>query len=130
MAAPATSSGSTRPRAGGTCSATSARKTEDGRNFRTLADSITPASPEEELSKADFEAESVRATAEAQAYAGECVTAFAAVVEAPASALRALLDRDGVRGVEAAPAGADLADVDVQPLLPETTGTVPSGRER
>lgn len=112
------------------CTATSARKTEDGRNFTTLADSIEPSSPEEELSKADFQAEAVRATAEAQAYSGECVTAFAVVVEGPAAALRALLDRDGVRGVEPAPAGAELPDVDVQPLLPETTGTVPTGTER
>jgi hypothetical protein len=112
------------------CAATSARKADDAQNFSTLADSIEPTTPEEQASKADFEAESVRAAAESQAYAGECVTAFAAVVQAPAEVLKQLVGRDGVRGVEPAPIGVALADLDVQPLLPEATGVVPSGRER
>jgi hypothetical protein len=112
------------------CSATAARKGEDARSFRALADSIEATTPEEQVAQVDFQAEAVRADAEAQAYSGACTTTFAAVVEAPASALRQLLDRDGVRGVEAAPAGASLEGADVQPLLPETTGVVLSGRER
>jgi hypothetical protein len=35
-----------------------------------------------------------------------------------------------VRGVEAAPAGVSVLDLDVAPLLPGTTGTVPTGTER
>lgn len=112
------------------CAATSSRKAEDARNFATLAETIEPASPEEAAGKADFEAESVRAAAESEAFAGPCTTGFAAVVEGAAGDLRGLLERDGVRGVEVAPAGVLLADLDVQPLLPETTGVVPTGRER
>jgi hypothetical protein len=112
------------------CTATSQRKAEDAANFTTLADSVAPQTREEQLSRNDFQSEAVRAQAESQAYAGACAASFAAVVEAPAAVLRELVDRDGVRGVEPAPAGIDLAELDVQPLLPETTGIVPTGRER
>lgn len=113
------------------CTATAGRKAQDAENFAALATTIEGTTPDEQASKADFEAESARAAAESRAYAGECRTAFSAVVEAPAGVLQQIATRPGVRGVEPAPAGIALERLDVQPLLPETTGVVPpSGNER
>jgi hypothetical protein len=100
------------------CAATAARRTEDGRELRTLAATIEGTTPDEVAQRDDYLAEAVRAEAEAAAYGGPCTTAFAAVVEGEAQDLAGLLDRDAVRGVEVAPAGARLADVDVEPLVP------------
>lgn len=111
------------------CTRTSERKAQDASSFTRLADAIQPSSPAEQASKSDFAAEAARAALESEAFAGACATTFAAVVEAPAEVLSQLADRDGVRGVEVAPAGVALADLDVEPLLPETTGAVPTGSE-
>jgi hypothetical protein len=81
--------------------------------------------PEEQLQKDDFLQEADRVSAEAAAFGGDCVTVFALVVEGDGAALARLLDRDGVRGVEAAPVGVQLQDLEVLPLLPATTGTAP-----
>ena len=100
------------------CTATAARKNDDARELRTLAETIEVRTPEEQAQRDDFLAEADRASAEAAAYTGACATAYAVVVEGEAQELAALLDREGVRAVEVAPAGARLADVDVDPLLP------------
>lgn len=113
------------------CEATAARKAEDARNFSALAESVQPTGPQEQASREQFAAEASRAAAEATAFGGECTTAFAAVVEGTAQALQEIAGRDGVRGVEAAQAGVELEDVDVEPLLPEISGVVePTGNER
>ena len=100
------------------CTATAARKSDDARELRNLAETIEVRTPDEQAQKDDYVAEADRAAAEGAAYAGPCATAFAAVVEGEAQDLAALLERDGVRGVEVAPAGARLADVDVSPVVP------------
>lgn len=111
------------------CATTSDRKAQDASSFTRLADAITPTGEAERVTKADFAEEAARSATESQAFAGACATTFAAVVEAPAEVLSQLSGRDGVRGAEVAPAGIALADLDIEPLLPETTGAVP-GRER
>lgn len=108
------------------CQATSARKAEQVGTFTELAASVPPDAPDRQETKARFEAEASRSAAEAEAFGGVCATAFAAVVEAPVDVLRGLAERDGVRGVEAAPSGTSLDDVDVDPLLPEATGVLPA----
>jgi hypothetical protein len=108
------------------CTATSARKAEDAESLRSLAATIEVMTPEEQLQRDDFVQEADRATAEAQAFGGDCATLFALVVEGEARSLAALLQRPGVRGVEAAPAGITLLDLQVAPLLPSTTGTAPA----
>lgn len=100
------------------CTATAARKNDDARELRTLAETIEVRTPEEQAQRDDYLAEADRASAEAAAFTGSCATAYAVVVEGEAQALAALLDRDGVRAVEVAPAGARLADVDVAPVEP------------
>lgn len=112
------------------CTTTSERKAQDASSFARLADAIAPTSRAEQVSRSDFLAESARSAQEAEAFAGACATTFAAVVQAPAQVLQELAGRDGVRGVEVAPAGIALTDLDVEPLLPETAGAVPDGPER
>jgi hypothetical protein len=112
------------------CTATSTRKSADAEALRSLATSLEATTPEQELQRSDFESQAARAEAEAEAYAGACVTAFGVVVEGPARVLAQLLDRDGVRGVEVAPAGVSVLDLDVRPLLPEVSGRLPTGTER
>lgn len=112
------------------CAATSQRKAQDATSFAELAAAGQPQTPEEQAGQAEFAAEAERAAAEAEGFDGACVTVFAALVEAPAATLAALAERPGVRGVEPAPAGVATTDLDVQPLLPEQTGALPSGRER
>lgn len=107
------------------CEATAARKAEQVATFSELAGSVPPDAPDQQETKARFEAEATRSAAEAEAFSGACTTAFAAVVQAPVDVLRGLAARDGVRGVEAAPSGTSLDDVDVDPLLPEATGVLP-----
>lgn len=112
------------------CAATAGRHTSDAQELRSLTATIEGTTPEEQLQRADFETEAARAEAEAEAYGGVCATAFAVVVEAPTGELRALLDREQVRGVEVAPAGASVLDLAVTPLPPEVSGVLPTGTER
>lgn len=109
------------------CAATSTRKTEQVTTFAELAASVPPEAPDQQDTRARFDAEAQRSAAEAEAFGGACTTAFAAVVEAPVDVLRGLVEREGVRGVEAAPSGTTLDDVDVDPLLPEASGVLPAG---
>lgn len=100
------------------CAATSKRRAEDATGLATAADLVPTDTPEQQRLRAQIDV----ARVESQAYAGACVTGVAALVEAPAGALPALLERDGVRGVEAAPPGTQPDRLEVQPLLPGTTG--------
>ena len=112
------------------CVATAERKRAEAEQLRALAASVEPTTQEQELQRADLEASAVRADTEAAAFSGECATAYAVLVEASAGTLRDVLDREGVRGVEAAPVGATTADLAVTPLRPGTTGLLPAGNER
>jgi hypothetical protein len=107
------------------CEATSTRAAEQVETFTRWPPPVPPDAADQQETKARFEAEAQRSAAEAEAFRGECVTGFAAVVEAPVDVLRALVERDGVRGVEAAPSGTSLGDVDVDPLFPEAVGILP-----
>jgi hypothetical protein len=111
------------------CTATASRKAADAQNLRALASTLEVSTPEQELQRSDFEGTAARNAAEAQAFTGECATAFAVVVEAEASVLVDLLDRPGVRGVEAAPAGVGVLELRVAPLFPEVTGRVAAADE-
>lgn len=111
------------------CSATESRKRTDADNLRKLADAVPAGTPEQQKQRDDFRATAETYALEATAFGGPCATAFAIVVKGAAVELAALLDRPGVRGVEAAPVGITVLDATVRPLLPETTGTVP-GNER
>jgi hypothetical protein len=111
----------------GLCSATAQRRVDEAAEATVLAGTLTGPAPEQLQAREDALATAARATAEAEAFGGACVTAVGALVEAPAEVLVRLQDRDGVRGVEVAPPGADAAGLAVRPLLPGTTGTVPAG---
>jgi len=112
------------------CNATAGRKQADASNLRKLADAVPAGTPEQQRQRAELLAQADTYAMEASAFSGPCATAFAVLVEAPAVVLADLLERPGVRGVEAAPVGITALDAEVRPLLPETTGTVPSGTER
>jgi hypothetical protein len=62
---------------------------------------------------------------EAREYAHDCACVYSVVVVASAAQLLTLSARPGVRAVEVAAAGVAVAQVQFQPLLPETTGRVP-----
>lgn len=103
---------------------TAQRRAEDREEFITLSRSMSPTTPEETAVRDLYELSARMAGREAQAYRTGCSCVFAAVVEAPASVLAALPALDGVRAVELAPAGTQLADLRVRPLPPEQTTTV------
>ena len=108
------------------CESTSARKAEDASKAAGVAAAVPPDAADQQKAKAALDEEAVRTAAEAEAFGGACTTAFAAVVEAPVDVLRALAEREDVRGVEVAPPGRSLGDVDVDPLLPEAVGVLPA----
>lgn len=62
---------------------------------------------------------------EAREYGNGCACVYSAVVAATPAQLLSLTARRGVRAVEVAPAGVVLSGIQVQPLLPEVTTTVP-----
>lgn len=105
------------------CAATQARGAANAASLREIADQRQP--PDEQQ-RAQLLADADRSAAEAEAFAGECRTAFALVVEGEAVVLDALRADPRVRGIEAAPAGVTVLDLDVTPLDPTTTGTVPA----
>lgn len=109
------------------CAATAARKVQDAHDLSSFAATIETTAPEQQLARAETEADAALAAQEAEAFGGDCATAYAVLVEGTARELLALAGREGVRGVEVAPSGLTSDDVVVTPLLPETTGTVPTG---
>jgi hypothetical protein len=105
---------------------TAADKREQEREFRALADSIEGTGPQDADDRAAYLVDADRVAAEASAYAADCACVFAAVVEGTASALAGLLAAPGVRGVEVAGRGTELAALEVRPLWPEVQGVVPT----
>ena len=108
------------------CTATAARKAQETAGLQAIVAKIPPDAADQQELRKTLEEQAVRLSAEAEAFGGECVTGFAALVQAPVDVLRQVEHRDGVRGVEAAPSGTSPADLDVEPLLPELTGVVPT----
>ena len=120
--------------------ATAVRKAAEQRELQDLARSVASAPGQSEEGRsgqgepaegpaagaqASYEAAAATAGREAAAYRGECPCVLAVVVEGTAGELAELLALPSVRGVEVAPRGADLPEVEVAPLSPDTTGTVP-----
>lgn len=104
------------------CTAAQARTAANAASLREIADQRQP----DEQQRVQLLADADRSAAEAQAFAGECRTAFALVVEGEAVVLDALRADPRVRGIEAAPVGVTVLDLDVTPLDPTTTGSVPA----
>lgn len=104
---------------------TARRKGEEQREFLTLARSITSVSEEDKQFKASYEAAARTAGLEAAAFRTGCACVLAVVVEGPAAQLAELGSLPLLRGVEVAPRGAELTSLEITPLAPETTGTVP-----
>lgn len=103
---------------------TARRKRDEQRELISLAQSIEPTTDEEAGFKTFYEQAARTAEAEAAAYGSGCTCVFALVVQAPAARLAALTTMPGVRGVELAPRGAKLSDLEVLPLPPDATGVV------
>jgi hypothetical protein len=112
-------------------SQTAARKAEEQQDLLGTARTIEPGTPEEEAFRRLYEADARIAGQEAAAYRSGCGCVFALVVEGDAASLAELLALPVVRGVEAAPRGAELSALDVRPLSPTQQGVVapPSVRQ-
>ena len=112
-------------------SQTAARKAQEQQDLLGTARTIEPGTPEEEAFRRLYEADARTAGQEAAAYRAGCGCVFALVVEADAAALAELLALPVVRGVEAAPRGAELSALDVRPLSPTEQGVVapPTSRQ-
>ncbi|MGB8651491.1 MAG: hypothetical protein WCD35_12605 [Mycobacteriales bacterium] len=94
-------------------------------SYQGYVDSLTVVTREDQQFK-DLYAALARSTGlEARAYRTGCACVYSAVVEASAPQLRALAGRPGVRAVQVAAQGLGLRQLQVLPLLPETTGVVP-----
>lgn len=94
-------------------------------SYQGYVDTLTGSSPEDVRFRALYTAFAQAAKAEAKAYGAGCACVYAALVVATPAQLLTLRQRPGVRALEVAPAGRALAEVQVRPLLPEVTGTVP-----
>lgn len=101
---------------------TASRKAEEQRQLVSLAQSIESAGDAD--FKMFYEDAARAADQEVAAYRSACACVFALVVDARAAELAALASVPGVRGVELAPRGAELAALDITPLVPEATGVV------
>jgi hypothetical protein len=77
----------------------------------------------------DYQRYADSAGREVKAYQKLCACVFSAVVEAPAGQLLDLWTNPDIRSVQVAGRGAELADLLVLPLQPETTGLVTKGPE-
>ena len=100
-------------------------RSEEGRSEEGRAGQGEPAAGQAAGAQASYEAAAATAGREAAAYRGECPCVLAVVVEGTAEELAELLALPSVRGVEVAPRGAALPELEVAPLSPDTTGTVP-----
>jgi len=109
---------------------TAQRKSEEQREFASLASSIEPTSAADAEFRAAYEADAQAAGEEATAYRTLCACLFALVVEGEAAGLVELAALPPVRGVELARRGAELTALDILPLFPEVTGVVPAPAPR
>ena len=112
-------------------SQTAARKAQEQQDLLGTARTIESGTPEEEAFRRLYEADARIAGQEAAAYRAGCACVFSLVVEAEAADLAELLALPIVRGVEAAPRGADLSELDISPLAPTEQGVVapPTARQ-
>lgn len=104
---------------------TARRKADEQREFLALAQSIEPTGEQEKAFRAEYERAARTSGLEATVYRTGCTCVVAVVVEGDAAQLAELLSLRRVRGVEVAPLGAQLSALEVRPLLPDVTGTVP-----
>lgn len=102
--------------------ATAERKAAEAQELQALAASTAPGAP----ARASYASAAATAAAEATAYRTGCACVVAVLVEGPAVELAELLSLPAVRGVEVAPRGSRPEELQVSPLLPDVTGTVPS----
>ena len=105
-------------------SETAARKAEEQQDLLGTARTIEAGTPEEEAFRRLYEADARIAGQEAAAYRSGCDCVFSLVVEGDVAALAELLALPIVRGVEAAPRGAELSALEVRPLSPTQQGVV------
>ena len=92
--------------------ATATRKAEDQRSLDRAA-----ANADDEDARAELEQAAETSGAEAERYAQDCPCVAALLVDGRAADLAELVDLPVVRGVELAPAGADVERLQVRPLL-------------
>lgn len=95
------------------------------RSYQGYVDSLRPKSAQDKAFRALYEAFARSSALEAQAYSHDCACVYAVLVTAPPAQLLSLRARPGVRAVEVAAASVVVAQVQVQPLLPEVVGVVP-----
>jgi hypothetical protein len=94
-------------------------------SYQHYVDSLTGTSQENKTFRTLYEQFARASAVEAAQYAGNCACVYAGVVVATPSQLLLLRQRPGIRAVELAGPGLALAQLQVQPLLPDVTGTVP-----
>jgi hypothetical protein len=94
-------------------------------SYQGYVDTLKGTTPEDERFRELYAAFARAARIEAREYGGDCACVYAALVVATPGQLLTLRQRAGVRAVELAPAGYTTGQVQVQPLLPEVSGTVP-----
>lgn len=106
------------------------RKAKEQQELIGTARTIEPTTPEEQEFRRLYEADARIAGQEAAAYRTGCPCVFALVVEAEAGELAELPALPVVRGVEIAPRGTELSQLDLSPLAPSEKGVVapPSSR--
>ena len=98
--------------------ATAVRKAEDQRSLDRAA-----AATEDEVVREELEQAAETLGAEAARYAQDCPCVAALLVDGRAADLVRLADLPVVRGVELAPAGAEVEALRVRPLLAAASGT-------
>lgn len=103
--------------------ATAQRKATEQRELLMQAATI-PAGTDE-AARAQFRADARLAGLEAAAYRTPCACVIALVVQGQVDQLAELLALPAVRAVQAGPRGAQLTQLEVRPLAPGVTGTVP-----
>lgn len=101
-----------------------ARKAKEQQDLLGTARTIESGAPEEEAFRRQYEADARVAGQEAGAYRTGCPCVFALVVEATAAELAELPALPVVRGVELAPRGAELAQLEISPVAPTEQGVV------
>lgn len=95
------------------------------RSYQGFVDTLKGSSKEDENFRRLYAGFAKASGIEAKAYAADCACVYAALVLANPTQLLTLRARAGVRVLQIAPKGFSSGQVQVQPLLPEVTGTVP-----
>lgn len=98
--------------------ATAQRKAEQARELAQQATTVPVGE------RASYGAAAATAARESAAYAGDCACVLALLVEGTAAELAELPALSAVRGVELAPRGTSVPEVELRPLAPGVTGVV------